>query len=142
MEAGQLRKLITIEAPTTEQDEDGQDIPAWSTVAGPLWASIRTLSGRQLALSQANTITATSTHLVTIRYREGLQDTWRIVYDQIGAIAFDEMDDGSFANLTDAQFASLVGDIVVKPRIFQIDAVNDADERHRSLAITCTEVTA
>ena len=66
MEAGTLRKLLTIESPVPAQDNYGQDVPGYVFVA-TVWGGIKTLSGRQLALAQANTITATSTHQIRIR---------------------------------------------------------------------------
>jgi SPP1 family predicted phage head-tail adaptor len=140
MESGQLRKLLTIESPVSAQDNYGQDVLGYVFVA-TVWGSINTLSGRQLALSQANTITATSTHQIRIRYRTGLLPTHRITYETSGTL-FAYMTDQQFAVLTSAQFAALVSTSPTPPRRFAIDTISDPEERHRELVLTATEIKA
>ena len=140
MEAGGLRKLLTIECPVPTQDNYGQDVPGYTFVA-TVWGSIKTLSGRELALSQANTVTATSTHQIRIRYRAGLLPTHRITYEQSGTL-FAYMTDQEFATLTSTQFAALLSTSPTPPRYFAIDAIGDPDERHRELVLTVTEIKA
>lgn len=137
MDGGALNKRLTIEAPTAARDEFGQDNPVWSPVA-TVWAGIKPLSGRQLALAQANTITATSTHQVTIRYRPGLKVTHRLKYEQ-GPVCFPTMTAAQFAALTAGQFAAMASSTETPIRYFSIDAINDTEERHRELVLTCTE---
>jgi SPP1 family predicted phage head-tail adaptor len=116
MEPGNLNKRVTIEAPSPSQNAYGEDEGKGWTYVAKVWCSIKTLSGRQLSLSQANTITATSTHQVTIRYRKRLLPTHRLAYSQSGS--------------------------ELPVRHFSIDAITDTDERHEELVLTCTEILA
>jgi SPP1 family predicted phage head-tail adaptor len=112
MKAGTLRHLLTIEQSSAKRDGHGQNIPSWAELEN-VWGSINPLKGQQLALSQANTITATATHMVIIRYFEGLLiSKHRLRYDESGT----------------------------KPRYFTINDMLDPDERQRELHLTVTEV--
>lgn len=72
MEAGTLNRRITFLAPTAVRDSYGEDDPTWAEVC-TVWASLKPLTGRQLALAQANTATSTATHEIRVRYRADLE---------------------------------------------------------------------
>lgn len=67
MNAGNLDKRIDIKTPVRNRDSFGQNIPSMETLTS-VWAEITPLNGKQLQLAQANTITATATHKIRIRY--------------------------------------------------------------------------
>ncbi len=68
---GTLRDRIAILAPPRPEDsnEMGEPIEQWSVIART-WANVQTLSGRELAYAQQ--MAAEVTHLVTIRWRPGV----------------------------------------------------------------------
>lgn len=68
MQAGKLYHRITFLSSTSTQNSVGETIPVWTTQVCTVWASIKPLSGKQLALAQANTVTSTATHEVVMRY--------------------------------------------------------------------------
>lgn len=103
MQAGSLRKRITLQARSTSQDGLGQQVTTWADVA-TVWASIEPMGGRELMLAQA--IKSESTHKVQTRYLAGVNAAMRIKYGE---------------------------------RIFNIQNVNDENERHRMLIISCSE---
>lgn len=112
MEAGKLRKRIVIEAPIAHRDEDGQNVPIWTPQAD-VWCSVKQLSGRQIAMAGAKTITATATHEIRMRYRADL--TLQIGYHRL----------------------RIEG---VKSRAFALNQIVNVDERNTELVLTCTEV--
>ena len=114
MEAGKLRKRIVIEAPIAHRDSHGQNVPIW-TAQADVWCSIKQLSGRQIAMAGAKTITATATHEIRMRYRADL--TLQIGYHRL----------------------RMEG---VTNRAFSINQVLNIDERNAELVLTCTEVKA
>jgi SPP1 family predicted phage head-tail adaptor len=78
--AGKYRHLVTIQQPATpSQDANGEPTPAWQTL-GKVWGRISPKDGRQLALSQIPTTTATVTHEIEIRFLAGVTAGCRILY--------------------------------------------------------------
>lgn len=77
MQAGTLRKRITLQARSIVQDGLGQQVATWTDVS-TIWASIEPLGGRELMLAQA--IKSESTHKVQTRYRPGVTAAMRIKY--------------------------------------------------------------
>lgn len=76
IEAGKLRNRFTIEKPGDgTQNAYGENVSDWKT-SRLAWGELQTLSGRQLQLAQANTITSTATHQVVLRYADDI-DTVR-----------------------------------------------------------------
>jgi len=140
VDVGGKRHLITIQTQSAVRDSHGGNTPAWTTVA-VVHGSIKTLSGRQLALAAASTITSTSTHEVRIRWRPGVTPNCRL---RFGAIAFDCMASAEFDTLTSAEFDAMVSSNFggSKPRYFAINAVNDVEERGREIILTVTEQVA
>ncbi|AEE98030.1 phage head closure protein [Mahella australiensis] len=80
MRAGELRHRITIQEAISAQDKAGQPIEAWQDVV-TVWAKIEDLNGREyLAAKQvpANEVTTR----ITIRWRDGIKPTMRIITEQ------------------------------------------------------------
>lgn len=80
MQAGQLRHMLSIEAPadTTLNDAGNPDVEY--SLAQKVWGRIEPLSvTEQLKLAQ---IAATATHRVTIRYFTGLTHKHRFVFNE------------------------------------------------------------
>jgi len=67
MNFGRMRDRFSIRQPHQAQNAYGEDVGKPKPVAR-LWGELRTLSGRQLQLAQANTITSTATHSVRMRF--------------------------------------------------------------------------
>lgn len=74
---GRLRHRVTLQRPVTSRDTYGDAIESWVDVA-TVWAAMEDLSGREYwaAAQQASEVTTR----VTIRYRDGVHVTWRIVH--------------------------------------------------------------
>jgi SPP1 family predicted phage head-tail adaptor len=90
MRAGKLTQRIRIERPTVTGalDDRGQETVAWSSIRSHVPAKIDTASGGETIYGRK--LTADTTHVVTIRYIEGLATTDRIVWGtrtlNIGAV--------------------------------------------------------
>jgi SPP1 family predicted phage head-tail adaptor len=82
IEAGTLIHRIEFVAPVVTRDANNAAIIAWTNVICGAWASIKPLSGKQLAINQANTVMATATHEIRIRYNPQLvnKTTYRVKY--------------------------------------------------------------
>lgn len=77
MQAGQLRRRITIEKKVTDQDAAGQEKEQWYPYA-QRWAAIEPLTGREkLAAEQVD---AELSHKITMRYLSGVVAKMRIKY--------------------------------------------------------------
>jgi SPP1 family predicted phage head-tail adaptor len=103
MKAGKLRHRVSIQRSTPTDNEVGEGVLGWATIA-TVWAAIETLNGRELMRAQA--AGANSTSKITIRYYSGLT-----VKDQI-----------------------LFG-----ARTFEINSIQNTDERNIELVLFCTE---
>ncbi len=75
--AGELRHRVLIQQQVTTRDEDGVQTTSWVEVA-TVWASVEPLSAREFI--QSGQTQAAVTARITIRYREGLLPTMRIVH--------------------------------------------------------------
>lgn len=72
IDAGRMRTQVTFLARTTAQDEAGQPVESWSTVA-TVFADVRGPSGMAAAERiAANAETSLTTYSVRIRYREDI----------------------------------------------------------------------
>jgi len=116
MRAGTLRRRLIIESPDRQRDSYGQNSPVWQELA-TVFASINPLSGKQLAMALARTITSTATHEIRMRYTR--QIPLKVGVHRLKVVA----ESG-------------------RPRIFTLNAVLDVDDRHREWVLTCTEVVA
>ena len=77
VQAGTLNRRITLQTRAPAQDSYGQESITWSDWA-TCWAHIRPMSGREILAAQA--INAETTHIVTIRYRPGVNAGMRLLF--------------------------------------------------------------
>lgn len=77
MQAGLLRKRLTIQKPSQAQDGYGQTLDTWTDVA-TVWGEIVPVSGREMIA--ANAMQESKTHAITIRYIAGITPKMRIKY--------------------------------------------------------------
>lgn len=70
MRAGKLPHFVTIERPVTTNDDFGQAVESWETLA-EVWASVEGLSGRELL--QAQQVQSEASKRVRVR-GPGLED--------------------------------------------------------------------
>lgn len=80
MKAGKLRHPIVIEAPERSQDPfSGEITNTWEPIqAGPIWAKWEWLSVRDFMAAQSSQSQIVAR--VSIRYREGIDYTMRVIY--------------------------------------------------------------
>src|SRR5262245_60840299 len=112
VQAGRLRKRVQIKAPPANPATNTfneQTYADWTTVA-TVWCSIEPLAGRELFY--AGEVTPDATHLVTIRYFRGLTTRHKFLH-------------------VDTQTG--------KNRFFEIENINDIEERHRRMEVLCHE---
>lgn len=77
--AGELRHRIMVQHFTSGRDEDGYPIPEQWVDYMPLWAKVTHLSGKDLIAAQASNSKIVAR--LKIRYREDIDTTMRVVYD-------------------------------------------------------------
>ncbi|MCC2632180.1 MAG: head-tail adaptor protein [Ramlibacter sp.] len=83
MKVGKLRHRVTLQGRTETQDGDtGAITQGWAPVA-TVWASVEPLSAREFIASQATQAKVTAR--VTIRYRDDVVPTMRLVHLKMGA---------------------------------------------------------
>ena len=70
--AGQLNRRITLQSPSSTQDNYGAPVHDWADVA-TVWADIQPLSGRELESDQR--LASEISHQITVRYQAALADT-------------------------------------------------------------------
>ena len=79
MKAGDLRQFIDLLCPATGTNEKGLRIDAWKTAESCVPAQKQDVSGREfykaLAYHAEDTVT------FTIRWRDDIQTTWRVLYE-------------------------------------------------------------
>lgn len=110
MKAGTLRHRVTIQQRTDTQNDAGEAVTSWSDWQN-WWACIRSMTGREFMQSQQPQ--AVNTAAIDIRYCRGLTVRHRIKY-------------------TDNTAATT--------RIFDINSIQDADERKAMQTLFCSEV--
>lgn len=71
MQAGTLRHRVAIQALTHTQNEYGEPVETWAAV-GTVWAEVRAAAGAERFVSGADQEQATITHMVTMRWFDGL----------------------------------------------------------------------
>jgi SPP1 family predicted phage head-tail adaptor len=79
MDAGKLKRRVTIQRHTVGQDEIGQPVNAWADVA-TVYADIRHQSGLQSIVSDAPASTVRAS--IRIRYRTGINAGMRVVHSE------------------------------------------------------------
>ena len=82
MQAGALKKRVTLQTRSPAVDSFGQQVTTWAD-AFTVWASIEPLSARELFAAQATQ--STVSHKVTVRYRAEITNpvavaAMRVVY--------------------------------------------------------------
>jgi len=77
MRAGQLRREVEYQRPSTTIDTYGQLENSW-TLINTMWASIETIAGSDIVI--ASELVGVVTHRVKIRYRQGVTPDDRLVY--------------------------------------------------------------
>lgn len=78
MRAGRLRHRLTLQSQTETRDAYGGSIITWSTEA-TVWGAIEPLSGREY-FAQAQIQSEVAVRIV-MRYRTGIDTTWRVKND-------------------------------------------------------------
>lgn len=75
---GDLRHRVVLEEAARTPDGGGGAIEAWQEIT-TLWAAISPVSGQERARHEA--VEATFTHIITLRYRPGVQPDMRLRKD-------------------------------------------------------------
>ena len=78
MEAGKLRHIIRIQQANYATSESGQTQTTYSDFATGVFAEIKTISGHEQM--KAGKLDAQVTHMVTIRWRDGVFENMRILW--------------------------------------------------------------
>jgi SPP1 family predicted phage head-tail adaptor len=77
MKSGKLRHRITIQSKVVSRDTFGAETITWRTEK-TVWASIEPISGKEYFLAQQ--VQSEVTHVIKIRYYEGLRTDWRMLF--------------------------------------------------------------
>jgi len=77
MNPGRLNKRVTIQSPSESQDEYGQPTQDWTDVCST-WAGIRAATSKEVYA--ASSFVSKVSHVVTIRWRSGIEADQRILY--------------------------------------------------------------
>lgn len=104
IDAGKLRHPIKIMDLTNKQDKFGDTAIDVGTPFATVWASVESLTGRELFAAQQRI--SEVTHKITMRWLDGVKANQMIYFDD---------------------------------RQFQIQAVQNPDERHKMLILLCIE---
>ena len=78
LRTGDLRHQVQILAPTIATNTVGESVPTWDRLIATVWASVEDLSGRELEAAQRRVSDVTSR--ITIRYRRGIREMYRITW--------------------------------------------------------------
>lgn len=76
--AGDRRNYVTIQERTTEQDAAGQPKKVWHDLHRNVPAEVRLVAGGETFRGQQ--MQATTTHIVTLDFIDGIKDAHRFVY--------------------------------------------------------------
>lgn len=77
MNAGDLDQRVQLQTRSVTQDAVGQDVITWATQA-TVWAQVQALRGREFFA--AAQVQQEQTLKVRIRYRAGIDATWRLLW--------------------------------------------------------------
>jgi SPP1 family predicted phage head-tail adaptor len=77
LRAGELDRRIKLQQRSATKTDTGTEVQTWTDVA-TVWANIQPLSGRELIAAAA--VEAETTHMIVIRYRQGVTARMRAVY--------------------------------------------------------------
>ena len=75
--AGLLRHRVVIQTLSTAKDAIGGDAETWTRLA-TVWAEVKPLSAREAL--EAQRMTSTASHFITVRYRDDLAPNMRVVW--------------------------------------------------------------
>jgi SPP1 family predicted phage head-tail adaptor len=78
LDSGDLWARVTIETPTSAQNEMGEATLTWATFA-TVWADVQPLSGREA--ERYGEVVGLSAYKITMRYLPGMSTKMRFVYD-------------------------------------------------------------
>lgn len=78
MQIGRLNKRIAIQSMSLQSDGAGGGTSVWTTEA-VVWGAIEPLSAREVY--EGERVNGILTHRITMRYREGVTPSKRLVYD-------------------------------------------------------------
>ena len=79
---GHLRHRVAIANPTRTADGDGGYTDAWvAAEPSPVWARIDTATASNIERLVGNTVSAPISHIVTMRWHEGVTTRSRLTYD-------------------------------------------------------------
>ena len=81
MNAGKLRKLITIQQPSATNDEYGAQVITWSSFGVDRWAGVEPLNGREYFAGQQ--FQSKVDTRFTLRYLAGITPKMRILCDSL-----------------------------------------------------------
>lgn len=77
---GPLRHRVNIQRPVPTQNDFGEEIITWSTLAS-VWANVLPASGRESYIPSGEQQLAVITHRVQLRYRTDLGPKMRVVWE-------------------------------------------------------------
>jgi len=77
MKAGQLDQRVTLQKPSTERDDYGQQINAWTTL-GEAWAAVEPLQGREFLAAGAEQSEVTAR--IRMRWRSNIAANMRVLH--------------------------------------------------------------
>lgn len=119
MDIGSLRHRVTLENPgKAASDGDGGFTTPWTPLSPPeVWASIMPATARDLERVLANTVQSTASHIVTIRFLEGVTTKTRLTKGPRNA-------DGT---------------LPAGSREFHVTGIQNPEERNVSLVLACVE---
>lgn len=122
MDLGSLRHRVTLENPGgSVPDTEGGFTQAWALLSPPkMWAAIIPATARDLERVVANTVQASASHLITMRYHSGVTTKTRITKGPRNT-------DGS---------------LQAGSREFSVTGVFNKEERNVELTLACQEVVA
>jgi len=77
MNAGELRRRVTIQAKVASRDTFGAETVSWAPIA-TVWAAVEPMLGREFV--EARQLTAELTTRIRVRYRSGITPLMRVVH--------------------------------------------------------------
>ncbi len=78
MNAGRLRRRVTIQQKQTTQDATGAQVVTWATLA-TVWAEVKHLQGKEFIAARQAAEGAQVSTMVLIRYRSDIDTTMQVV---------------------------------------------------------------
>ena len=79
MDIGSLRHQVRLETPTTTADGEGGYTTTWALL-GVVYAAIEPATQRSLERLVANAVSSDASHVVTVRYIDGVTTKTRVLF--------------------------------------------------------------